>query len=114
MNKVWSEYQLSDGLFTGRTVSRPAPPRSASDGCAFIIGDHDHLHSRIDIQSNSVVPHHSPKIEEIEKERQRRHVMAQIEQLERKQARRIRELLVSSDSFLKKIDDEILELRNSL
>lgn len=123
-----SVYRLSDGLLTGAQVTM-APwddERAAASlppGCAFVDGAHDHRTRRVDLKNGEVVAHDPPpdpeearRQEAYRREGERRAIQKQIDALEAKQARAIREhLLDVTDEAkverLRDIDRQIAELR---
>lgn len=132
--KTWSFYRKSDGLFLGREFSAPYSECLAQNtpaGCVAIEGVFDRLSQCVDLTSGQVVSYQPPQPDEnhewnattkrwvkraevIAREAQRAQALTRIDELERRQHRRLRELLAASDPQLKAIDDEIAELRQAL
>ena len=111
--QMWSFYRLADGTFTGRRFATASPELLAAntpEGCAAIAGRHDRQTARVDLETGEVVAYQAPP----DRTQQADRAQARIERLERKQHRRVRELLAQSDERLAAIDAEIAELRKAL
>jgi hypothetical protein len=96
MSRTWS-FVDSDGSPTGATFSGPASALAANtpDGCRAVEG------------LLEVAPRADPELI-------RSRIIERLEALERKQARRVREILATSDPQLKALDDEAADLREKL
>lgn len=127
---TWSFCDERTGLFVGRSYSGPAAALEANTptGCLAVEGQHDPLSQRVDVETGEVVDYQPPQPDDDHEwdDEARRWVLtaaaseriaqvaaarAKIAELERKQARRVRELLAESDPQLKAIDDEIAQHR---
>ena len=133
-------YRLSDGMLTGESFSLSTTPgidehvaRCTPEGCALFeaLDRPDVLSQRIDVQTGELVDYQPPQpsADHEWNEISRRWVLSQhaqtrnarrqaaqarIDELERRQARRVRELLAAQDPQLKQLDDEIAALRSDL
>ena len=136
MNKTYSIYRTSDGLFTGGRLHVPEADltRNLRDGEAHIEGVTDHLSQRVDLTTGTVInyqpPQPSPDHEwNAETKRWRltpaaaakcaaaELARAQIKQLEASQHRAVREATLGDPSAVKRlmeIEDKIKALRNQL
>lgn len=118
---AWSFYDSETGLFTGRVKTLPGDAllkENTPPGCGALPGVFDRLAQRVDLKTGEVVAYQRPQAEiDAEQSAKRaREARAQIEQLERAQARPMRELAIDPDNAeakrrLAEIDDEIKELR---
>jgi len=98
------------------------------EGYAPIYWVTDPMSQRVDLSTGEIVDYQPPQPDAehvwdvdarrwikrpdvIERERLRLEAQSRIDDLERRQARRVRELLAASDPALKTIDDEIAQLR---
>lgn len=63
-NAVWS-FADAEGRFTGRTYAGPAEFLSINtpEGCVAVLGMHDHLSRRLDLETGEVVDYRPPKPE---------------------------------------------------
>lgn len=101
------------------------------EGYAPIYWVTDPLSQRVDLSTGEIVDYQPPQPDAehvwdvdarrwikrpdvIERERRAVEAQSRIDDLERRQARRVRELLAASDPSLKAIDDEIAQLRVSI
>jgi hypothetical protein len=135
----WSMYALDTGLFTGRRVSGCTPDdlvRNTPPGCAAIEGKFDAGSQRVDLQTGEVVDYR-PDPPDADHEwndaarrwtlrpeiaaarRARVNAIAQIESLEARQARPMRELALNPDNaraadVLAEIESQISVLRSQL
>lgn len=127
--RTFSFYDIESGLFhagtftTGSANARRAARDLAANtppGCAAIEGRYDRATQRVDIATGAVVAYERPAAElEAEQRAARdRRARQRIEQLERSQARAIRELVLNNDQKARErlaaIDGEIAELRADL
>jgi hypothetical protein len=131
--RTWSFYDPETGLFRARSFTGPSRALAINtpDGFVAIEGKHDHLCRRIDLRNLAIVPYQPPqpdadhewnagterwvKRAEVQMaESARVKAQARIDHLERRQARRVRELLAEGDPQLKAIDDEVAALRAEL
>lgn len=134
--KNWSYYDRETGMFSRKKHSgpdfwEPIPP----DGHVAIEGDFDHLSKRFDLLTQSVVDYQPQQPDDehewdvtsdparprwrkrrsvVEREQRRVANLAKIDELERRQHRRVRELLEASDPRLQEITREIAALRAEL
>lgn len=133
--KTWS-FCTADGLFTGASYSGPESSLVSNTpiGHLAIEGAHDHTSSRYDTASGRVVDYQPPqpsadhewdatalrwklKPEIAERNGRRQYALAQIQALEQRQARPLREALAGIPGSLERvqqIDADIAELRKQL
>ena len=85
-------------------------------GKAFKIGRFDKRTQRVDVATGQVVAYQRPdaELDAEQKAAREQRARRRIAELERQQARRVRELLAPSDARLQAIEDEIAGLRSSL
>lgn len=128
--KCWSFYEGATGRFIGRRFMglESALAANTPSGCQAIEGVFDHLAQRVDLEAGRVVEWQPPqpdadhewnattrrwqkRPEVAARELRRAVAIKRIADLERAQARTVRELLVAQSARLKEIDDEIAALR---
>jgi hypothetical protein len=117
----WSYYRESDGLFISQrrsTNNAQLVSRTAPDGCIAIEGHYDRFTQRFDIASGKVVADPSLAAERDACRRQQR-ALTGIAELERRQARAMRELAIDPDNAeasqrLRDLDGRIAKLRAEL
>lgn len=132
MNGTWTLYEIGTGKLVARFVGHASQlPGNIPQGCAAIEGEWDLQSYRFDAATGSMVDYRPEQPsaahewdtntrrwtlnEEAVNRRDRRAVaLARIDELERRQARRLRELLAQADPHLQAIDDEIAALRADL
>lgn len=114
--RTWSFYDAATGELSTKQASgpdawKPTPPH----GFVAIEGNYHRLTHRFDLAAGEIVQEQNTEAANaIERTRATGLTRLKIEALERKQARRVRELLAASDPQLKAIDDEIAALRAQL
>jgi hypothetical protein len=124
--KTWSFYNARTGRFLGRKYSGPNSyavgakelARNTPDGFVAIQGDFDRFTQRFDIGAGKVVTDPSLTAERNAFEKRQRALSA-IAELERRQARSLRELAVDPNNAeasqrLRDLDDRIAKLRAEL
>ena len=130
--KSWSFYDSVTGRLSPKHASGPDDWRpNIPASCAAIEGIHDHLSQRVDVDTGQVIDWQplQPDADHewntdsrrwqlkvdvaatIERDLWARH---RIQELEAKQARRVREILAADDPTLTAIDQEIATLRDEL
>lgn len=88
--------------------------RNTPDGCKIILGVRDPLRQRVDLETGELIDDDS-KVAAEAKARRRAAALSEIQALEAKQHRRVRELLLASgDQQLQDIADNIDRLRRQL
>lgn len=132
--KEWSFYSIEDGRFLDRVFfssNSDAVKLNTPAGCVAIEGRYDPLSQRMDLSTGKIVVFRPEKPDDFHEwddnskrwvlERGRHDRMLadlrardEIAKLESQQHRRVRELLAENDPKLKKIDEQIAELRNGL
>jgi len=108
----FSQYDKATGAFTSQIYTGRRQPNE-TDTHGWMGGIFNHLRERVDISTGAVVPMDIIAAAS-DPQRPRRRLLAQINELERKQARRVREVLAASDPALQAIDEEISALRATL
>lgn len=115
--RTWAFYDLATGLFTGKHLmcTEDMLSRNTAEGCASIAGRYDRYTQRVDLDTGEVVSDPSLSMER-DQQRMREQALAQIAELERRQLRPQRELLVDGNneearSRLIEIDERIATLR---
>lgn len=139
IKKTWSMYLVDSGLFTGRRVTGCTPEdleHNTPPGCAAIEGKFDAGSQRVDLQTGEVVDYRpvapdadhewneaarrwTLRPEIVTARRARAETMAQIEDLEARQARPLRELAVDPTNTaardrIDQLDQQIRVLRLTL
>lgn len=109
----FSQYDKTTGVFTSQIYTGPRRPAD-TETHAWRNGIFNHIRERVDLSTDGVVQTEAPSDSAADSQRQRRRLLAQINELERKQARRVRELLAASDPRLQALDEEISALRATL
>lgn len=94
------------------TCAREQLDGNVREGCLAIEGRFEADHTRLGDDDRPVTDH--GRAENDAQMRARAHKLAQIEELERRQARRVRELLAQGDERLREIDQEIARIRSQL
>lgn len=123
--KNWSFYDAKTGWFLSRQSSGPDDwkPR-CPPGSVAIQGTFDRLRQRVDVDTGSVIEEeHTQLNAALEKDRDDYLAMVQINNLERRQLRAMRDVLLRPDESvdgksaadrIADIDDEISQLREKL
>jgi hypothetical protein len=117
MIRVWSFYSKDTGLFSQSFFEAETEEfiaLNAPDNCAWIEGRFDYLTQRVDLNNQQIVTHVWSPSEAMLLEQEKKLAMAVILEMESKQHRRVRELLMQSDPKLQAIDAEIETLRRKL
>lgn len=131
----WSFYDPASGMFVGRTFSGHPSMLKANTpaGLLAIEGAHDHLSQRVDLETGEVVDYQPPSpgpdyewfnrrwilsAAAAAREATRRETLSEIAELERRQPRVIREVMLGVDpeatARLAKIESDIVALRAKL
>lgn len=128
---TWHFARMSDGIFTGESFSASRRSRiegNVPDGLVAVENVRDWLSQRVDVETGEIVDYQPPqpsfdhewnaeirrwvlKPEVVAAQTRRAAARSRIDELERKQARRVRELLAESDPQLKALDNEIAQQR---
>lgn len=108
--KEFSQYDKATGMFTSHIVRGMKPAETDSHG--WKEGMFNHANERLDLASDRVVPFED--VRPTDARRNHRRALSMIAELERRQARRVRELMAESDPILQEIDAEIANLRADL
>jgi hypothetical protein len=139
MNRRYSIYEVTTGLFTGRQVgcSMQTIAANTPEGCAALEGEYDSLSQRVDLTTGAVVDYQPPqpdddhewnaerrrwvkKADVVAREARERRTRALVDAIETGSARAIREALLlvlpegPEKARLQKIDDEIAALRGDV
>jgi len=136
MNKTFSVYRKSDGLFTGGRLHVPEADlaRNLRDGEAHVDGTVDHLSQRVDLATGAVVDYQPPRpsadhewnatakrwrltAAAAAKAAARTEALAQIASIEASQHRVLREAALgdtAASTRLLAIEDQIIKLRQQL
>ena len=130
--KHYSLCNKATGLFTGKRWSIPDSRELnlelVPEGFEAVPGIHDHLSRRRDSETGEVVDWQPPRPSDdhdwdtterrwkvrqsiLERAQRRANAVERIAELERRQHRRVRELLAASDPTLRQLDEEIATLR---
>jgi hypothetical protein len=124
--KTWSFYNARTGRFLGRKYSGPNSyavgakelARNTPDGFVAIEGDFDRFSQRFDFDARKVVTDRSLTAERNAFEKRQR-CLAAIAELERRQARPMRELAIDPNNAeashrLRQINEQVSQLRAEL
>lgn len=138
MNRHWHFYDLETGRLLGKTLSGPDASVLASNtpaGAGAVEGHYDPLSQRVELATGAVIDYQPPQPSEdhewvdrrwrlkkdaAAREIRRRAARKAIDAVEWKQARAVREALISvlpdgpAKQRLQQIDDEIATLRSDL
>jgi hypothetical protein len=114
--KKWSFYRESDGLFLSKRVSTNSMTTLARDTppeCIAIEGHYDRFSQRVDIATGELIEDQSLGIE---RDRERRINAAKLDlaEVDRKQHRRVREILAANDPQLASLEEEAKAARARL
>lgn len=110
----FSQYDKRTGAFTSQVYTGQRRPQD-TETHGWIEGAFHHIRERVDLSTGGVVKSgETGDKAAADPQRQRRRWLARINELERRQARRVRELLAASDPTLQAIDEEIAALRAQL
>lgn len=124
----WSFYDLESGLFTGRCYSGRRLAANTPEGCGAVAGQIDHLAMRVYLATGELIefvpapPSADHEWNALSKrwqlgvEAQERvdadvRARALLDEIDRKQARRVREILAASDPQLAELEAQAAALR---
>lgn len=124
MMRRWSFYRLSDGAFTGQNLMAFEHSLAANipPGCAALEGVFDHERQRVDLGTGTVVDDEvlaEQSRRNREQQQRRDYAALRIADLERRQARPLRELQIDPNNAearrrLGEIDEQIAALRDNM